>query len=388
MRNAERCGHGNLRWMTQHTAPAADRAVRPGRATVSWSQHWSPPAPGTATGSGGPVAAGPLIGSGGRVRQADRRGAELPRGGSGELPRGRTRGRRRQPRVRTCNTGTRPELRRRPLRSPGQRRDRRVVAGRRRTRRRPGARREQPPGRPGGTSRCRRAARRPAWRAARGRSAATTGGRAGFDTPARIAGEMRQVEAASFEDRAGSSSVVDGRGPRSDGGCPDQGGRASEWFSDRSRRVLVAAQDEVRLLRHRQIGPQHLLLGLPTDSDGLAAITLASRGLSLYQAASGGEVPSRRAVCEGRTSPASDEAVHEGEPRRTSARKLGRRRYPYLSAPGLVAVDPPCPPVVAGSRSAARASDDRRPYRREVAGRTEPGGRPSGQGPNDPPGVA
>jgi len=67
-----------------------------------------------------------------------------------------------------------------------------------------------------------------------------------------------------------------------------------ERFSDRGRRVLVLAQEEARLLDHRFIGTEHLLLGLLREGDGLAAKSLTSLGVSLDAA--------RRAV-EERTVP-------------------------------------------------------------------------------------
>ena len=56
-----------------------------------------------------------------------------------------------------------------------------------------------------------------------------------------------------------------------------------ERFTDRSRRVLVLAQEEARLLNHNFIGTEHILLGLIHDSDGVAAKALASLGISLEQ---------------------------------------------------------------------------------------------------------
>lgn len=70
-----------------------------------------------------------------------------------------------------------------------------------------------------------------------------------------------------------------------------------ERFSERSRRVLVLAQEEARLLRHRQIGVEHLLLGLLHDSDGFAARALESLGVSLEAArARVAATPSDRSV--------------------------------------------------------------------------------------------
>jgi ATP-dependent Clp protease ATP-binding subunit ClpC len=54
-----------------------------------------------------------------------------------------------------------------------------------------------------------------------------------------------------------------------------------ERFTDRSRRVLVLAQEEARLLNHSFIGTEHILLGLIQERDGVAATALASLDISL-----------------------------------------------------------------------------------------------------------
>jgi hypothetical protein len=54
-----------------------------------------------------------------------------------------------------------------------------------------------------------------------------------------------------------------------------------ERFTNRSRRVLVLAQEEARLLNHAFIGTEHILLGLIHEGDGVAAQALASLGISL-----------------------------------------------------------------------------------------------------------
>jgi hypothetical protein len=51
-----------------------------------------------------------------------------------------------------------------------------------------------------------------------------------------------------------------------------------ERFTDQARRVVVFAQDEVRLLRHNCIGTEHLLLVLIRGEDSVAARTLAQGG--------------------------------------------------------------------------------------------------------------
>jgi ATP-dependent Clp protease ATP-binding subunit ClpC len=73
-----------------------------------------------------------------------------------------------------------------------------------------------------------------------------------------------------------------------------------ERFTDRARRVVVLAQEEARSLNHNYIGTEHLLLGLITEGDGVAAQALASVGVKLEDVrrlvdpgtqASGGHLP-------------------------------------------------------------------------------------------------
>ena len=52
-------------------------------------------------------------------------------------------------------------------------------------------------------------------------------------------------------------------------------------FTDRSRRVLVYAQEEARDLRHASIGTEHLLMGLILEDDGVAAQALGVLGVTV-----------------------------------------------------------------------------------------------------------
>ena len=52
-------------------------------------------------------------------------------------------------------------------------------------------------------------------------------------------------------------------------------------FTDRARRVVQLAQEQARLLNHRYIGTEHLLLGLLAEGEGVAAQVLESLGISL-----------------------------------------------------------------------------------------------------------
>ena len=54
-----------------------------------------------------------------------------------------------------------------------------------------------------------------------------------------------------------------------------------ERFTERSRRVVVLAQEEARMLDHNYIGTEHLLLGLIHEGDGIAAEAIESAGLTL-----------------------------------------------------------------------------------------------------------
>jgi ATP-dependent Clp protease ATP-binding subunit ClpC len=54
-----------------------------------------------------------------------------------------------------------------------------------------------------------------------------------------------------------------------------------ERFTDRSRRVVVLAQEEARMLDHNYIGTEHILLGLIREGEGYAARALESLGISL-----------------------------------------------------------------------------------------------------------
>jgi ATP-dependent Clp protease ATP-binding subunit ClpA len=72
-----------------------------------------------------------------------------------------------------------------------------------------------------------------------------------------------------------------------------------ERFGDRSRRVVVLAQEEARMLGHRHIGTEHLLLGLIHEESGVPATVLAAAGVTLDAArvqvaeiaGSGGKAP-------------------------------------------------------------------------------------------------
>jgi ATP-dependent Clp protease ATP-binding subunit ClpA len=55
-------------------------------------------------------------------------------------------------------------------------------------------------------------------------------------------------------------------------------------FNDRAKRVLALAQDEAIRFNHNYIGPEHLLLGLVREGEGVAARSLDSLGVELSKA--------------------------------------------------------------------------------------------------------
>ena len=54
-----------------------------------------------------------------------------------------------------------------------------------------------------------------------------------------------------------------------------------ERFTERSRRVVVLAQEEARMLNHNYIGTEHILLGMLREGDGVAAQVLVKLGAEL-----------------------------------------------------------------------------------------------------------
>jgi ATP-dependent Clp protease ATP-binding subunit ClpC len=54
-----------------------------------------------------------------------------------------------------------------------------------------------------------------------------------------------------------------------------------ERFTDRSRRVVVRAQEEARFLGHDHIGTEHLLLGLLAENESVAARALRALNIAL-----------------------------------------------------------------------------------------------------------
>lgn len=52
-------------------------------------------------------------------------------------------------------------------------------------------------------------------------------------------------------------------------------------FTERARNVVVASQNEARAANNKEIRPEHLVLGLLAEPEGLAARTIVAQGVSL-----------------------------------------------------------------------------------------------------------
>ncbi len=57
-----------------------------------------------------------------------------------------------------------------------------------------------------------------------------------------------------------------------------------EHFTDGARRILVLAQVEARNLNDSSIGPEHLLLGMLREGEGIAPKALSDAGVDYYRA--------------------------------------------------------------------------------------------------------
>jgi hypothetical protein len=60
-------------------------------------------------------------------------------------------------------------------------------------------------------------------------------------------------------------------------------------FTERTRKCLALAREEAARLRHESIGPEHILLGLVAEGEGVAATVLQNLGVELDELVSGVE---------------------------------------------------------------------------------------------------
>ncbi|MCV7208368.1 Clp protease N-terminal domain-containing protein [Mycolicibacterium canariasense] len=54
-----------------------------------------------------------------------------------------------------------------------------------------------------------------------------------------------------------------------------------ERFTDRSRRVIVLAQEQARQMNHNHLGTEHLLMGMLAEGEGIAAQALLANRIQL-----------------------------------------------------------------------------------------------------------
>jgi hypothetical protein len=64
-----------------------------------------------------------------------------------------------------------------------------------------------------------------------------------------------------------------------------------ERFTDRARRVVVLAEEEARRLDNNYVGPEHILLGIIREDEGIAAKTLKALDISHVQVERGERAP-------------------------------------------------------------------------------------------------
>ena len=70
--------------------------------------------------------------------------------------------------------------------------------------------------------------------------------------------------------------------PKDPGQVPDlDAGQGFTRFTPRARNAVMAAQNEARATGHDEIRPEHLVLGLLSDPDGVAAKAIVAQGVPL-----------------------------------------------------------------------------------------------------------
>lgn len=57
-----------------------------------------------------------------------------------------------------------------------------------------------------------------------------------------------------------------------------------ERFTERARQVIILAQDEARVMKHGEIGIEHIFLGLILEEEGVAARVLSALDVTLDEA--------------------------------------------------------------------------------------------------------
>lgn len=104
---------------------------------------------------------------------------------------------------------------------------------------------------------------------------------------------------------------------------PIRGDAPFDDFNDRAKRVLALAQDEAQRFNHGYIGPEHLLLGLSREGEGVAARILESLGATLPRLRAAAESVIGRGEMTVETIALADTAKSAISKARYEARKLG-----------------------------------------------------------------
>lgn len=94
-----------------------------------------------------------------------------------------------------------------------------------------------------------------------------------------------------------------------------------ERFTDRARRAVVLAQEEVRLRGDREVGTEHLLAGLVLEGDGVAGSVLSELGVTIDRLRAGLDLP--KGGSPGGHIPFTDECKAMMERSLTEALRLG-----------------------------------------------------------------
>ncbi len=89
----------------------------------------------------------------------------------------------------------------------------------------------------------------------------------------------------------GYPSSAPGTAPEPQGQPPTRGYRGPfDRFNDRAKRALALAQDEAIRFNHNYMGPEHLLLGLVREGEGVAARALDALGIDMMKIRKGVEL--------------------------------------------------------------------------------------------------
>ncbi len=102
------------------------------------------------------------------------------------------------------------------------------------------------------------------------------------ELPAYRIGNEYRFTRADLEDYVKRQRVTAGDKPGRE--VYDKSTERLSKFTERARKVLTLSQEEAKQLNHNYIGTEHLLLGLVSEGEGVAARVLSSLGVELDKA--------------------------------------------------------------------------------------------------------